>query len=205
MIKKFFLTVLFVFCASCTRYESISRPAILGDFRIYTTSGKEVVLKSSEISADSEKVYVLSHQTQFNIGKTRYFIMRGGYYEGDVNVLVNGDSGKTVYFNDFDELIRTKKDEVFIRTVGNEAYSPTTDIIIFSIDAEGNLVERFRAEGIFEEISQVTLEGDNGFKFKARKIDSSLKEIRDVLITYQNGQFTQEKIEPLKHFNKTTK
>jgi hypothetical protein len=57
-------------------------------------------------------------------------------------------------------------------------------------------------KGLFQEISKINLEDDGGFKFKAHQVNPDKFQedrwIENILITYQNGQFTQEEIKSSK-------
>lgn len=191
------LASVLVYCG-CAKHESISRPVILADFKIHTSSGKDIILKSSKISADAGEVYVLSHNNNddFVVGETSYFVVRIGYYEGESHLLVNGNNGKIIPVDDFYGTIITKKDEAFVMTVGNEAYSPDTGIAFFSIDEEGNFVEQFRLKGLFEEISKISHHNSGEFELKSKRVDPNKpyrnRSLEWVLISYKNRKFIQK-------------
>jgi hypothetical protein len=154
------------------------------------------MLKSSKISDKADDVRVLSYQDGFDVGDVQYYIIIAHYHEDVSHFLVNSKNGKTIYVNDFHQVVRTKKDEVFVVTVGNEAYSSDAGITIFSIDAEGNFVERFRIEGLFEEVSKIRVDDKGGFVFKSKQMDINKpfenRYIGDVLISYKDAQFTHQ-------------
>ncbi len=130
----FLLLCIYLFGCKQNNIDDISRPVVLGSFKIYTTSGKVVDLKSSKINAEPNDIAIYRelHNKEFEVGGIKYFIFDGQGYECGSLVFVNSDNGSITYIDDFDLVIKFNADKAFVIALhNNEMCSDKSGITIY--------------------------------------------------------------------------